>query len=234
MSEKVLVDREALLRIHRDLDACQKTIWLAGVRPRGYGFDPAYVEDAQARLKEIDALLAAAPAAPVVQAEQESSIFNGDNAALIRSAKSLLELDARGALAPHGIGEHACSIISAFVARMGAEQQPVAHVAITRAATDVLAERRRQIEAEGWAPEHDDEHDQGQLSAAAVSYAALACAETFTGELGDTPAPATWPWDQSWWKPAGPRRNLVKAGALILAEIERMDRASSGTEASHD
>lgn len=54
---KVLIDRELLERIHRDLDACQKVIWLAGVRPRGYGFDPAYVNDAQARLKEIDELL---------------------------------------------------------------------------------------------------------------------------------------------------------------------------------
>lgn len=54
----VRVPVETLRRIHRDLDACQKVIWLAGCRPRGYGFDPAYVSDAQERLKEIDALLA--------------------------------------------------------------------------------------------------------------------------------------------------------------------------------
>lgn len=46
-------------RVHRDLDACQKVIWLAGVGARGYGFDPAYCEDAQARLAEIDAFLSA-------------------------------------------------------------------------------------------------------------------------------------------------------------------------------
>lgn len=56
--DAVRVPVETLRRIHRDLDACQKVIWLAGCRPRGYGFDPAYVTDAQARLKEIDALLA--------------------------------------------------------------------------------------------------------------------------------------------------------------------------------
>jgi hypothetical protein len=39
-----------------------------------------------------------------------------------------------------------------------------------------------------------------------------------------------WPWDASWWKPASNRRNLVKAGALILAEIERLDRAAMATE----
>jgi hypothetical protein len=35
-----------------------------------------------------------------------------------------------------------------------------------------------------------------------------------------------WPWDRAYWKPRGPRNNLVKAGALILAEIERIDRAA--------
>ena len=35
-----------------------------------------------------------------------------------------------------------------------------------------------------------------------------------------------WPWDREWWKPTTQRRDLVKAGALILAEIERIDRAS--------
>lgn len=53
----VRVPVETLQHIHRDLDACQKVIWLAGCRPFGYGFDPAYVTEAQARLKEIDALL---------------------------------------------------------------------------------------------------------------------------------------------------------------------------------
>lgn len=38
--------------------------------------------------------------------------------------------------------------------------------------------------------------------------------------------PWGWPWDASWWKPNARRRNLVKAGALILAEIERIDRAA--------
>ncbi|MGN5592529.1 DUF551 domain-containing protein [Stutzerimonas nitrititolerans] len=52
-----LVSVEQLKKIHRDLDACQKVIWLAGCRPRGYGFDPSYVTDAQGRLKEIEALL---------------------------------------------------------------------------------------------------------------------------------------------------------------------------------
>lgn len=87
--------------------------------------------------------------------------------------------------------------------------------AITAAARDVLGERRRQIETEGWTPEHDDHHLPNELALAAASYV---CADE-----GDAP-PAIWPWDWSWWKPKDRRRNLVKAGALILAEIERLDR----------
>ena len=56
-AEHRLVSVEQLKKIHRDLDACQKVIWLAGCRPRGYCFDPSYVTDAQERLKEIEELL---------------------------------------------------------------------------------------------------------------------------------------------------------------------------------
>ncbi|HCG0240758.1 TPA: hypothetical protein NI943_005591 [Pseudomonas aeruginosa] len=84
---------------------------------------------------------------------------------------------------------------------------------------DVLAERRRQVEAEGWTPEHDDEHDNGEMALAAASYAAYAHIE-LSGDL-----PFCWPWDQQWWKPTTTRRDLVKACALGLAEIERLDRA---------
>ena len=57
-AELRLVSVEQLKKIHRDLDACQKVIWLAGCQPRvSNGFDPSYVNDAQARLKEIDDIL---------------------------------------------------------------------------------------------------------------------------------------------------------------------------------
>lgn len=36
-----------------------------------------------------------------------------------------------------------------------------------------------------------------------------------------------WPWDEQWWKPSTARRDLVKACALALAEIERLDRATA-------
>ncbi|MDW3683898.1 hypothetical protein RA280_19550 [Cupriavidus sp. CV2] len=85
------------------------------------------------------------------------------------------------------------------------------------AARDVLAERRRQMEIEGWTTEHDDEHDKGELSMAGACYA-------IAGEIDRTPA--LWPWATAWWKPRDRRSNLVRAGALILAEIERLDRAA--------
>lgn len=90
------------------------------------------------------------------------------------------------------------------------------------ALADVAAERRRQIEAEGWTPEHDDEHSNGEMALAAACYARHAICPP---QLSDVPA--TWPWGASWWKPGDPRRMLVKAGALILAEIDRLDRAGA-------
>lgn len=97
-----------------------------------------------------------------------------------------------------------------------------------KAVQDVLAERQRQIEAEGWTPDHDDEHSHGELADAASCYARDA-AIRLRGRAGFTFLPIEWPWKSSWWKPSTARRNLVKAGALILAAIECIDRAAKGT-----
>ena len=97
---------------------------------------------------------------------------------------------------------------------------------IAEAARDVLAERQRQISAEGWAPEHDDQHSSGQMALAAACYALVGSIDRSPGAF-KTPL-QNWPWQASWWKPTTPRRDLVKAGALIIAEIERLDRALAG------
>lgn len=115
--------------------------------------------------------------------------------------------------------------------------QPAARVAsLTDAARDMLAERRRQVEAEGWTPKHDDEHDKGEMARAAACYAlhAGSCfawrADAYQSAKPHEGNPAAqnslWPWDMQWWKPKDPRRDLVRAGALILAELERLDRAT--------
>ena len=94
-------------------------------------------------------------------------------------------------------------------------------LAFNPALLDVIAERQRQQSVEGWMPEHDDEHCNGELAMAAVCYI------NETGTVNRNGGkPWGWPWDASWWKPNARRRNLVKAGALILAEIERIDRAA--------
>lgn len=101
-------------------------------------------------------------------------------------------------------------------------------LAASAAAHDVLAERKRQQEVEGWTPEHDDGHKKGELADAAAAYALGALrlpASSATGncrEIGFR----IWPWLDDWWKPTTRRRDLVKAAALIIAEIERLDRSA--------
>ncbi|HHT0057610.1 ead/Ea22-like family protein [Raoultella planticola] len=90
---------------------------------------------------------------------------------------------------------------------------------VTAAAADVLAERQRQVAAEGWTAERDDGYQNSELADAAACYAIHAHNQGFS-------TPAHWPWSTTWWKQTNPRRDLVKAGALILAEIERLDRAA--------
>ncbi|MBO4120244.1 hypothetical protein J5T34_05760 [Cupriavidus gilardii] len=95
---------------------------------------------------------------------------------------------------------------------------------MTAAARDVLRERQRQITAEGWTPEHDDQHSPGTLAQAAACYIEWNGWEAKYQRAGAIPV--NWPWDPKWWKPSDDRRNLVKALALGLAEIERLDRAA--------
>lgn len=93
--------------------------------------------------------------------------------------------------------------------------------AFNPAILDVIAERQRQQSVEGWTPEHDDEHSGGEMALAASSYALYAHRKPIAPAI-----PFNWPWEPVWFKQQGARRDLVKAGALILAEIERIDRAA--------
>jgi len=90
-------------------------------------------------------------------------------------------------------------------------------VAMTKAWADVCNERARQV-FKGYTAEHDDVHDCLDISAAAVCYTQRA--------IGST-ANRVWPFaDEMPPRAAGEtaRDDLVKAAALILAEIERIDR----------
>lgn len=86
----------------------------------------------------------------------------------------------------------------------------------------IAAERRRQISAEGWTPEHDDTHTEYELVSAAVAYAAEVAGLDYPSQF--------WPWDYESWRPGSDVRMLVKAGALIAAEIDRLLRLGGSDE----
>lgn len=112
----------------------------------------------------------------------------------------------------------------------------------------IAAERRRQVDDEGWTPAHDDGHRVGELADAAACLAATEPiyvrrdqadqAYRFSeGVAFVTP----WPYQQdqvrgSWypWRRTETTREavLVKAGALIAAEIDRLQRLPTPTEGS--
>ena len=95
----------------------------------------------------------------------------------------------------------------------------------TEATIDVLDERQRQISGEGWTTERDDKCRDCELARAAATYAL--CVTPDQIKVCDAPV---WPWPMHWWKPTTYRRNIVKAAALLIAEIERLDRSKPATQ----
>lgn len=125
----------------------------------------------------------------------------------------------------------------------------------------IAAERQRQLEQEGWAPEIDGRYEKGELVRAARNYAqaaliveqspiAIASVRRVLERAGVDPdqdadlarmienparhyfgwdgVPNGWPWPVESWKPSPePARNLEKAGALIAAEIDRLERLAA-------
>jgi hypothetical protein len=96
-----------------------------------------------------------------------------------------------------------------------------------RALADLLAERERQIAVEGYSINHDNAHARGELAYAAASRALEAACK-----LDPTSPHEHWAWiNRLWpWRPYprdkghDPRHCLIIAGALIIAELERLDR----------
>lgn len=111
-------------------------------------------------------------------------------------------------------------------------------------------ERKRQVEEEGWTAKHDDKHTDGELAEAAAVYAAYA--KSIDMPIEDEQLYFTsanepgfkieqrmpdgtrvlvdkahrWPFSPQWYKPTPENRvrELAKAGALIAAEIDRLQR----------
>jgi len=98
------------------------------------------------------------------------------------------------------------------------ETVPVETLIAEDAVNDVVAERRRQVAVAGHTLKNDDLYRPGVLAQAGAAYAISAARPQ------NDAVPAFWPWRRDLFHPSTPRRNLVKAAALILAEIERIDR----------
>lgn len=92
---------------------------------------------------------------------------------------------------------------------------------ITTALRDVIVERYRQINDEHFSAAHDDEHTDCSLAIASAYYATF---YTDTQVL-DCGGRTGWPWGDEWLKLTMHRQTCVKAAALLIAEIERIDRA---------
>lgn len=87
----------------------------------------------------------------------------------------------------------------------------------------ISAERKRQVEVEGWTARHDSGHVNDELALAAACYALPK--HVRNRNIMDRPLLSyLWPFSFDWWKPKQRNRikELVKAGALIAAEIDRL------------
>ena len=119
-------------------------------------------------------------------------------------------------------------------------------VEMARALGDIVVERDKQRRVLGYGNDRDDQYTVGQLASAAAMYA---YASTFLDAKRDYLRTARTDQDGStitinllrhlWpnnWKPPtwhDRRHQLVKAGAMIVAEIERIDRlAEKGLDAN--
>lgn len=105
-----------------------------------------------------------------------------------------------------------------------------------QAADLIAAERKRQKEVIGYTEDMDDQYVRGELRSAAECYFNAALNEKGTDNPHSHPidkVPSTWPWSPGSWRPfSGKVRMLTKAGALYVAEMERLERKAQ-TDAHH-
>lgn len=96
----------------------------------------------------------------------------------------------------------------------------------------IAQERQRQIEVEGWTPSHDAKHTEGELANAAAYYAMTDDLISFIDDKwGNDMHLYIWPFDLKWLKrtPKNRIKELQKSGALIAAEIERLQSIANGS-----
>ncbi len=108
---------------------------------------------------------------------------------------------------------------------------------LSRAEKDVILERARQVDIEGFDHVHDDRLIGGELSLCASTYAVWSLDDDYKQDGPPKHVPDCWgfyPEDPASFKPKDRRRDLVRAAALLIAEIERLDRAQQSTAAAKE
>jgi hypothetical protein len=94
---------------------------------------------------------------------------------------------------------------------------------------EIATRRRRQID-KGYDAAHDDAHDKGEIAMGAAAYCISSVKYEGNGRPGYKTipqwAPPFWPWERDQFRPTNARDNLIDAAAMIVAEIERLDRAA--------
>lgn len=138
----------------------------------------------------------------------------------------------------YGEGSFQDGLVTTKIAELRAQLKPIEGkmnnaTTTSPAIRDVLAEREQQVAVHAFTAMHDDQtYSTNELARAAACYA-VGTDDLYQREGTDwhkTTEYEVWPWDAEWWKPKNTRHNLVKAAALIIAEIERLDRAASTTK----
>ena len=80
----------------------------------------------------------------------------------------------------------------------------------------IAEERQRQIDVEGYDQEHDAQHHYKEFINAAAAY--------LLSKNEDTDILYLWPFDISEFKSTTEKSNLIKAGALIAAALDRLNQ----------
>lgn len=113
-----------------------------------------------------------------------------------------------------GFRLQARELITKGVLDLGREEGPKSGLAL------IAAERRRQIAEEDVTAEQDDKYTRNELVDAALCYAAHSWEQHNLGLLNSL----HWPFTLDKWKPRDKKDNLIRAGAFIAAEIDRLSR----------
>ena len=93
----------------------------------------------------------------------------------------------------------------------------------TTGAYCIVTERQRQINDEGYDKKHDMHHSPKEFVNAAIAYAIYEDEAYVNCDENVTCYEKLWPWEKQYFKPKDKKRNLIKAGALIAAAIDRLN-----------